>query len=330
MTRSEGDSTLHTIVLPMPFPMRSANVYLIERGELTLVDTGPRTKDALAALQVGLAEWNYTLADIRRLIITHAHPDHLGLAGRIIAESGARLYTHQRNLRWLTESDAEWQRYADYCDSVLQRAGVPEKTWTTIKTRMESGWHHVGAVSADCVGGLLADGDVLHCGGATWEVLHTGGHSDGLICLYQRESGMFISSDLLLADINYSPILEPPPRDGDHRPNQLLAYFESLERIERMDINIVLPGHGRPARNHRALIARQRAFCLKRRQQILGALNRERKTAYQIWETLYPALHPIDLFLGISNIVSYLDVLQKEGKATSCEVKGLDYYSRSS
>jgi len=309
--------------------MRSANVYLVDGGELTLIDTGPKTREALAALQAGLAEWNYTLADIQRLIITHAHPDHLGLVRRVIAESGARLYTHQRNLHWLTEFDVEWQRYADFCGSVLHRAGVPEKAWTAIKTRMESAWHYVEVVSTDCVGGLLEDGDVFPLGGAPWEVLQTPGHSDGLICLYQRESGVFISSDLLLADINYSPILDSPPRDGDHRPNHLLDYLESLERIERMEINIVLPGHGQPAHNHRALIARQRAFCETRRQQILGALDREKKTAYQVWETLYPALHPIDLFLGISNIVSYLDALQKEGKATGCEVKGLDYYSRS-
>jgi glyoxylase-like metal-dependent hydrolase (beta-lactamase superfamily II) len=194
---------------------------------------------------------------------------------------------------------------------------------------MASAWHYVGVVSTDRVGGLLEDGDIFRCGGTPWEVLQTPGHSDGLICLYQRESGTFISSDLLLPDINYSPILESPPRDGGNRPNYLIAYLESLERIERMEINVVLPGHGQPAHNHRALIARQRAHCEKRRRQILGALDNEKKTAYQIWETLYPTLHPIDLFLGISNIVSYLDVLQKEGKATGREVNGLDYYSRS-
>jgi hypothetical protein len=57
-------------------------------------------------------------------------------------------------------------------------------------------------------------------------------------------------------------------------------------------------------------------------------LDKERKTAYQIWEALFPALHPLDIPLGISEILSYLDVLQEEQKVTIHTMEGLDYYGK--
>ena len=89
---------LHTITIPTPFPVGPVNVYLLFGPASTRVGAGPNSDEALAALRAGLAAYGYALADVRHLVITHAHPDHYGLADRVVAESGARVYSHRYNL----------------------------------------------------------------------------------------------------------------------------------------------------------------------------------------------------------------------------------------
>ena len=86
--------SIHQITLPTPFPVGPVHAYLVQGDPLTLIDTGPQTPAALAALQAGLAEHGVLLGDIQRVIITHAHADHYGLVGTIVAASGAEVWAH--------------------------------------------------------------------------------------------------------------------------------------------------------------------------------------------------------------------------------------------
>src|SRR5215212_3442746 len=86
---------IHRISVPTPFYVGPVNVYLIEEDPLTLIDAGPRDADSLEALRGGLARLGYQFADIKRIIISHAHADHYGLAQVVAEESGATVMIHE-------------------------------------------------------------------------------------------------------------------------------------------------------------------------------------------------------------------------------------------
>jgi glyoxylase-like metal-dependent hydrolase (beta-lactamase superfamily II) len=98
MTKPTIPDYLHTIPLPTPFPVGPVNVYLAEGEPLTLVDAGPRYDPAREALEVALAGHGYRVADLRRIVLTHAHPDHCGLAAELARVSGAEVLTHAASL----------------------------------------------------------------------------------------------------------------------------------------------------------------------------------------------------------------------------------------
>ena len=86
---------IHRITVPTPFYVGPVNVYLIQEEPLTLIDAGPRDPVSLEALRSGLASLGHKLSDIKRIIISHAHADHYGLARVVIDESCATAYIHE-------------------------------------------------------------------------------------------------------------------------------------------------------------------------------------------------------------------------------------------
>ncbi len=125
MTRPTIPDYLHTISLPTPFPVGPVNVYLAEGEPLTLVDAGPRYAPAREALEAALAGHGYRVADLRRIVLSHAHPDHCGLAAELARVSGAEVLTHAASLPWLAD-DAGTHSLAFY-GNVMHWAGVPVK-----------------------------------------------------------------------------------------------------------------------------------------------------------------------------------------------------------
>ncbi|MBI3241566.1 MAG: MBL fold metallo-hydrolase [Chloroflexi bacterium] len=104
----------HLIQLPTPFPVGPVNVYLLEGEPLTLIDCGPKHPETLAALEAGLAEHGHRLEDIRQLIITHHHMDHVGLAKTVVERSGASLLTHPFNVPYFADYEAERKRHLPF------------------------------------------------------------------------------------------------------------------------------------------------------------------------------------------------------------------------
>src|SRR5688572_25574659 len=85
---------VHKLLVPTPFAVGPTNCWLIEGKPLTLVDTGPKTKDALAGLESGLAALGHTIEDLERVVITHGHIDHFGLTASVRKRSGAEVLCH--------------------------------------------------------------------------------------------------------------------------------------------------------------------------------------------------------------------------------------------
>jgi glyoxylase-like metal-dependent hydrolase (beta-lactamase superfamily II) len=232
--------------LPLPVGhngIATVNAYVLADGDhVTLVDCGvwraDPENDNLPALQQGLRGAGYELADISRIVITHAHIDHYGLAGRLMELTGAELWMHA-----LTDLDCEKYRHPDtalarrrdtYTDHGLPAGEVPDvahglRDWLPYL-------HSVVEAST-----RLRGGETIPIGGRDWSVIHTPGHSTGHICLWSPDLEVVLSGDHLLPGVTPPVTFE---RGFDADP--LRSYLDSLRRIEALRPAEVLPGHGNP------------------------------------------------------------------------------------
>jgi glyoxylase-like metal-dependent hydrolase (beta-lactamase superfamily II) len=322
MSNTPLDS-LHTIPLPVPFPgLDAVNVYLADGDPLTLFDTGLRWKPGREALETGLGALGYRIEDIGRIIVSHSHVDHFGLAGQIIARSGAEIWSHPYNIPWMADLMGERAKYRDFYLKLYGEGGVPRDILEQVFAILQGFSEWVDNVT---VTHAIDDGDTLEMAGHHWQVLHTPGHSQGVICLYQPDTRVLLSSDHLLPKISSNPIVEPP-QAGQERPRKLMIYIEQLKRIAAMNVSVALPGHGEPIDDHRALVAERLAFHEQRAEQVLDALGDGERTLFELAQVLFPRLDAVNAFLSFSEVLGHLDILEVTGRARQIRRDGLVYW----
>lgn len=318
-------SYLETITVPTPFPVGPINCYLLHGDELTLVDTGPKDPASLASLKEQLAARGLAFRDIRRVIITHAHVDHFGQVAQIVAESGAQVLSHARNRTWLTDSEREWVRRDDFYYNVVISSGAPAGYAEEVTGSMRGMSKYADSIPAQRFR-PLADGDTLRLGADDWKVVHAPGHASGLVCLFEPRTGTLISSDHLLRDITSNPVLEPPGVGESERPRALVDYMASMEKTARLPVRVVRPAHGEPMYDIRALVDGRLAFHRSRLDHIEQQLGCCAATAYELCNILFPDLRSFDVFLGLSEVIGHLDILEAEGRVRREQVDGITRY----
>jgi glyoxylase-like metal-dependent hydrolase (beta-lactamase superfamily II) len=214
---------------------------LVDCGIAAGVDGGDPGPDGTAAVSAALAAAGSTLERLERLLVTHAHIDHFGLAGEIVRRSGGELWMHRR-------TDVDLEKYADPDEAVDRRTLMladhglygPELTETSEGLR---DWLPV-MPSVGRPSHLLDGGELLSAGGRTWEVVHTPGHSPGHVCLWNAEERLLCSGDHLLQ------VVSPPVTfERGFEPDPMGSYLRSLDRVRDLGPELVLPGHGTPFRD---------------------------------------------------------------------------------
>ena len=318
---SNLSARIHCLSLPTPFPVGPVNVYLVEGEPLTLVDAGPRMNRTWEALVESLARHGYTPEAIQQVVVTHTHLDHIGNVARIVERSGARVVTHRRNRHWLADFLTEWANRLAYYAEYLQRAGLPREQLAIVRETLAPGIRLASPVPEENLV-LLQEGDTVTMGDATWQVFHTPGHSSGHIVLYQPEEGILLAGDHLLANVSSNPVLESPARGEKERPRSLVDYLRSLQKVAELDARQVLTGHGPPIEDHRALVAERLAMHRRRLERIYGFLTDGSRTPYEICRALFPDLTRHDVFLGMSEVIAHLDLLEAEGRVVAQEREG--------
>jgi len=317
---------LHAIELPTPFPVGPVTVYLADApGEpLTLLDTGPLHPPTWSALQAGLAALGYAPTQLERIVLSHTHVDHVGLAADLLDASGAQVLTHPWNVERLSDFDADREQTVAFYVDLLRCSAVPAEVLTAVGwvTKGMKNFARPVAVSA-----TLDEGQTIRLAGRDWQVLHTPGHSAGLICFYEPQSRTLLSGDHLLADISSNPVVEPPPPGQAERLCSLAAYRDSLRRVAAMEIALALPSHGPAIADVAGLVAQRLGFHEQRLAQVLAALRNGARTTWDVVDTLFPNRSPLDTFLAVSEVIGHLDVLEMEGKIRSDVLDGITQWS---
>lgn len=220
----------------------TVNAYVIEDGDdVTIVDCGlwrpEPDHEGLAALERGLNEAGYILADVSRIVVTHAHIDHYGLTGRLMELTGAQLWMHR-----LTDLDTE--KYRDPQAAELKKRdtyadhGVPASEVEAVAASLKEWMPYLYSVVD--ASRPLEGGETFDVGSRAMQVLHTPGHSPGHICLWSASDGVLFSGDHLLGGIT-----PPVTFERGFEANPLDSYLKSLQLIGDLRPQQVLPGHGR-------------------------------------------------------------------------------------
>lgn len=303
------------IPLPTPFAVGDVNVYLIRSEPLTLVDTGTATVAAENALRLAFAREGLYLEGLRRVVVTHAHPDHYGLAPRIREASGCDVYVGEIEAPKVQAGTMWWE-----LGQVLVEAGIPYEVLMEM-ARFEPGMRKIHPRLSEVV--PLADGETLDFEGFALRVLMLPGHTGGHICLFEPGTGTLFAGDTLLPTITPNPVMELDPDEPMGRRRSLVQYLRSLRTLEEMDLRLVYPGHGAPITDAKALIRSYREHHIRRGDRIAGLLEREGKTAFQLANEMYPDRDLSETFLAVSEILAHLDILLEEGRAEAVPADGV-------
>jgi glyoxylase-like metal-dependent hydrolase (beta-lactamase superfamily II) len=310
--------------LPTDFAVGSVNAYLFTEPEPILIDTGVKSDASWAALETELAEHGLTVADLVRVVITHPHVDHFGQAGRIAAQSKAEILVSELGRSWVVDFPSMWEkRIAFYRDSFMKPIGFSAETVDLILGYMSSMVTVCDPVPAERVTAFRLD-DTLQLGGMAWQVLHTPGHASHQTCFYQPQVRQLLSADMLMAKAP-TPIVERPTR-GTKRVPTLPQFLESLALVESLEVDMVLPGHGRPFGDHRQVISRQRLRIQTRKSECLQLIAGGRSTLAELVDKMYPHLPPQFRFAGLWMLVGYLDLLKATGSIEEWMENGVWHY----
>ncbi|WP_267244301.1 MBL fold metallo-hydrolase [Streptomyces sp. PR69] len=319
-----------SIAVPIPGnPLGHTLVHLLDTGRgPVLIDAGWDDPASWDALSDGLAALGTSAAELHGVVVTHHHPDHHGLSGRVREASGAWIAMHAADAAVVRRTRAaEPGLWLDYLADKLERAGAPEEHIAPLRAARAAGRSgELPGLRPALPDRGIAPGELLDLAGRRLRAVWTPGHTPGHVCLHLEEDhparlpghGRLFSGDHLLPEITPHIGLYEDPDDATVT-DPLGDYLDSLERVGRLGPAEVLPSHqhaftGAPARV-RELLAHHEA----RLTALLGLLERpltpwqaaERMDWNRPWEQIPHGSRNI----AVSEAEAHLRRLVKLGRA---------------
>jgi glyoxylase-like metal-dependent hydrolase (beta-lactamase superfamily II) len=319
-----AEQGIHRLAIPTPFMVGRVNAYLIEDSPLTLVDCGPNSGKALDELEQALAAHGHAIEEIELLVITHQHIDHFGLASILARRSGAEVAA----LAGLAPYLCDFQEAAELDDRFAERTmllhGIPADVVTALRAVSASfrAWGSAVEVTRP-----LHDGEELRLRDRTLRVLHRPGHSPSDTVLHDEARSTMLAADHLIKHISSNPLIARPLDAGPDftgpRSQALLDYIASLRLTREMSLSLVLPGHGEPIDDHRALIDKRLRLHERRAEKIHGLIAATPRTAHEIAVELWGNIAVTQAYLTLSEVLGHVDLLLADGRIAEQESGGV-------
>jgi glyoxylase-like metal-dependent hydrolase (beta-lactamase superfamily II) len=303
--------------VPTPFLVGRVNCYLIEDDPLTLVDTGPNSGTSLTVLEAALAEHGRKVADLERIVLTHQHIDHIGLAQILADRSGAEVCSLEALAPWLATYGENMEADDRFAEAIMARHGIPEDVRYALRA-VSAQFRAWGARAT--VTRTVRDGDVLGFAGRSWTVHHRPGHSPSDTVFHDEAAGELIGGDHLIARISSNPLISRPlAGDTDERPQALRIYLESLTATREMPLARVWPGHGEPVDDHVAVIDERFRLHARRVEKLHGLIAEHPRSAYELAQAMWGNVAVTQAYLTLSEVLGHTDLLVNDGRVREVE-----------
>ena len=299
-------SELYQITLPLPFELEQVNVHLIRLidGGWMMVDTGFGNQRSFDLLQESLKELGIEWTDIRSLLLTHLHPDHVGNAERVAALAKPKLWMHGAEVDHL--NDMVDAGKPTWFEPLHIAAGTARVRIAEIDKEFEPMRRKLRRVHPDV---RLQGGETIEAAIGPLEVIWTPGHSPGHVCLYSPTHRLLFSADTILEDITPNIAWLP----GEDTLGDFLA---SLRKLAVYAVDRILPSHGMPFTGHRAWIEATASHHEERCQLILRGMGEDWRTADElmksVWDREFSNFH---YHFAAGEVLAHLAYLELQGRA---------------
>jgi len=297
----------------LPFALNHINLWLLDDGPgWTVVDCG-------YALDETRAAWEHIFAErldgrpVGRIIVTHYHPDHIGLAGWLGERWDAPLWTTEKE--WLhahLHAREPGEATEAFRRDFARRAGLDEEASTIFAERQ--GGYRRGVPSVPPTYRRIGDGTVIEIGGRAWRVIIGEGHAPEHACLYCAETGVLIAGDQILPRISPNISVQTQEPDGD----PLARYLASLQMLRAAlppDI-LVLPSHNLPFYGVHERIDELAAHHAARCDEVIAACARPASAAQLLPVLFRRQLDRHQMGFALGEALAHLHYLEGQGALT--------------
>jgi glyoxylase-like metal-dependent hydrolase (beta-lactamase superfamily II) len=309
---------LFRIEIPLPEnPLRALNSYLLKGDNRNLIiDTGFNREACFQAMQKGLHELR---VDLRKtdFFITHLHSDHIGLVSRLATET---------SIVYFNRPDAEAKEDGNGMLSYAGANGFPEDLLIPA-FQNHPGFKYKPERVPEF--NILCDGDKVDVGNYHFTCVQTPGHTRGHMCLYDASKKLLFSGDHILMDI--TPNIACFSDEGD----PLADYLTSLEKVCKLEVKFVLPGHRRPMEDPAERIEELKNHHQKRSAEVLDILRQGSLNAFQIasrmtWDITYPfwEMFPVSQkWFAMGEVMAHARYLENRGMIRRETSAGVIHFS---
>ena len=299
---------LWTLRLPVAWSdITHVNAHLLERpdGGVTLVDCGSAGDDTCwEALVAAISRAGHDVADVKELVITHAHSDHFGVARQLVEETGCTMRMHPAHEAF-TDGMNEPDRVRAGRRRRSLREGVPPEVvhlYADVREETEGCQAPIPAFQA------LSEGSTFETVHGTWVTIETPGHAPNHLIFHQPESRLLLVADLVSRTF-------APWYDYGYTEDTVAEFASSLARAAKLDVDVALPGHGRPIEDYSDLVGSHRRDLAKRLADTEAAIAEGPTHAYGLCARVF---EPADTDQGtvwqMVEMVAYLRHLRLTGR----------------
>ncbi len=308
---------VHHIPLELPWSTPgNVNVYLLEENDgYVMIDCGVDGSEYLKLLEMHLNQLGITFNDIKLLVGTHMHIDHIGLSQRL-REFDIPFALYKNSIDYLDEYN-DWSiRFKD-----LIRMAKNEYTPVSFIDDLKS-------ISTPLYAGRLEKPDILLSEGRVksikrnLNVVFTPGHDYSEISLYDEKTKIVFSGDHIL------PRITPFIPVQNENSNLLKEFLDSLDKVDHLDHEIIAPGHGNIISNPHKRIEQMKLHHQRRSERILGFLKNEDLTGWEISNKLFPRdLDSLNLRLAFQETLAHLHLLKSQRRVEKNNKNGVNKWA---
>ena len=286
------------------------NCYLLgtEPGATTtLVDTGVAVDGTRRQLRTGLADHDLGFADVERVLLTHHHADHTGLAGEIQAESGCTVHVHEADAPLVAQAEAAMAAAEDRLRRCIEAWGMPDEKQAELLAFLD-GTSGIDGDPPEVT--TFEDGATFDLGSVELEAVHMPGHAAGLagFAFDGRDGEELFSGDALL------PYYTPNVGGADTRVDGALSkYLDTLASVVERGYTRAWPGHRGPVIDPPARAADIVAHHRDRTERVVAVLAEGPATPWAVSAELFGSLSAIHVLHGPGEAFAHLEHLEAAG-----------------